>query len=303
MSNTVAQYHPTTAATAFAGSLGVRPPRVSPDTAPLVEADDAMPTLGCATKWLAIEMRSNGRVFLDFAAKSCPHQKKQVWACNLPHAEEASSRHTCARSMSDAPSVTPRAGGFQTTVTPPRAARVPAPLDPETPDSSPPNPSSVQNNAGHGQQPRGGFGEASSETPKFEDEEDGERGDGLVTEPQHVAETPANDVATVARLALHVQQPATWAESDADDDMEEPPVWRDPDDHEVTEPVGETDDEIPEEVDEIRDDDTNQDDRPARWAFLDLRGHHALDLYNEVRLVAFPGVCPESLVLFFEIYM
>lgn len=58
-------------------------------------------------------------------------------------------------------------------------------------------------------------------------------------------------------------------------------MWRDPDDHEVTEPVGETDDEIPEEVDEIRDDDTNQEDRPARWAFLDLRGHHALDLYNE----------------------
>jgi len=59
------------------------------------------------------------------------------------------------------------------------------------------------------------------------------------------------------------------------------------DEHAHDESAEDTDADEREDVDETEDEDM-ADPRPERWSFLDLRGgHHALDLYHEVRLVVF----------------
>ena len=205
-----------------------------------------------------------------------------------------------ARSMSDGLRDPPRNG---VTVTPPRGARI-APIDPDTPESTPPNPNSVGNNAR--QQTHGANAAASSEAtpPKRDEEEEGEHHDMRVSDGNYTADTPVNDVATVARMAGN--DSSTWADEDcrdeviteadetmagSGDEFDDVPVWRDaeaaPDETQIVETVDEAVD-----VDETLEDDTAE-DRPERWAFLDLRGgHHALDLYHEVSVVAFSGVCP-----------
>ena len=59
------------------------------------------------------------------------------------------------------------------------------------------------------------------------------------------------------------------------------------DEHAHDESAEDTDADERDDVDETEDEDM-ADPRPERWSFLDLRGgHHALDLYHEVRLVVF----------------
>ena len=201
--------------------------------------------------------------------------------------------------MSDAPSAPPRDG---ITVTPPRAARIP-PLDPDTPESQAPNPHHASNNAGPGQQPQrtGGFGAtgaASSEAtpPKREDEEDAEQHD--VNRAHVSSDTPAADVAAVARLAREDDRARADADEQRDEPAEDVPMAESgdealgreadlADEHAHDESAEDTDADERDDVDETEDEDM-ADPRPERWSFLDLRGgHHALDLYHEVRLVVF----------------
>ena len=199
--------------------------------------------------------------------------------------------------MSDAPSAPPREG---VTVTPPRATRIP-PLDPETPESQAPNPHHASNNAGPGQQPQrtGGFGAtgaASSEAtpPKREDEEDAEQHD--VNRTHVSSDTPAADVAAVARLAREDDRARADADEQRDEPAEDVPMAESgdealgreadlADEHAHDESAEDTDADERDDVDETEDEDM-ADPGPERWSFLDLRGgHHALDVYHEVRLV------------------
>ena len=207
--------------------------------------------------------------------------------------------------MSDAPSAPPREG---VTVTPPRATRIP-PLDPETPESQAPNPHHASNNAGPGQQPQrtGGFGAtgaASSEAmpPKLDDEEDAEQQDALVNDVNrtHVSsDTPAADVAAVARLASDDDRTRADADEQCDEPAEDEPMAESGDEREAgdgreadladepahDESAEDTDADERDVGDETEDEDM-ADPGPERWSFLDLRGgHHALDVYHEVRLV------------------
>ena len=220
---------------------------------------------------------------------------------------EASRVTVFARAtMSDAPSAPLRDG---VTVTPPRTTRIP-PLNPETPESQAPNPHQASNNPGLGQQPQrtGGFGASATSSeampPKLEDEEDAEQQDALVDDVNrtHVSsDTPAADVAAVARLARDDDR--TWADADEqrDEPAEDEPMAESGDEREAGDgleadlPDEAAHDESTEDTDaDERDDmnDTEDEDmaaaRPERWSFLDLRGgHHALDVYHEVRLVVF----------------
>ena len=207
--------------------------------------------------------------------------------------------------MSDAPSAPPREG---VTVTPPRATRIP-PLDPETPESQAPNPHHASNNAGPGQQPQrtGGFGAtgaASSEAmpPKRDDEEDAEQQDALVNDVNrtHVSsDTPAADVAAVARLARDDDRTRADADEQRDEPAEDEPMAESGDEREAgdgreadladepahDESAEDTDADERDVGDEAEDEDM-ADPGPERWSFLDLRGgHHALDVYHEVGLV------------------
>jgi hypothetical protein len=216
------------------------------------------------------------------------------------HDERRRASQPFARvTMSDAPSAPPRDG---ITVTPPRAARIP-PLDPDTPESQAPNPHHASNNAGPGQQPQrtGGFGAtgaASSEAtpPKREDEEDAEQHD--VNRTHVSSDTPAADVAAVARLAREDDRARADADEQRDEPAEDVPMAESgdealgreadlADEHAHDESAEDTDADERDDVDETEDEDM-ADPRPERWSFLDLRGgHHALDLYHEVRLVVF----------------
>ena len=221
----------------------------------------------------------------------------------------AQASHPLARrTMSDAPSAPPR---DRVIVTPPRTARI-APIDPETPESQPAHLNHASINDGQQPQRSGGFGAtgaASSEvTPlKREDEEDAEHHDALVNDVNqtHVSsDPPASDFATVVRFARDDDR--TWADADECDDEEDETMAESGDECDLDvepasgveddafaddpandDPVDDTDIDERDDVDEIEDEDMI-DTRPERWSFLDLRGgHHALDLYREVRLVVF----------------
>ena len=208
--------------------------------------------------------------------------------------------------MSDAPNAPTHDG---VTVTPPRATRIP-PLDPETPESQVPHPHHASNNAGPGQQPQrhGGFGAsaASSEAtpPKLEDEEDAEQQDELVNDISrtHVSsDTAAANVAAVARLARDDDITRADADEQRDEPAEDEPMAESGEEGEAGDGL-EADlqdepaqDESVEDADADETEDENMvDTRPDRWSFLDLRGgHHALDVYHEVRVVVVVRVSPD----------
>lgn len=242
--------------------------------------------------------RSRGFHFMSLVLLSSRQGFLPLWS--FRHDERRRASQPFARvTMSDAPSAPPRDG---ITVTPPRAARIP-PLDPDTPESQAPNPHHASNNAGPGQQPQrtGGFGAtgaASSEAtpPKREDEEDAEQHD--VNRTHVSSDTPAADVAAVARLAREDDRARADADEQRDEPAEDVPMAESgdealgreadlADEHAHDESAEDTDADEREDVDETEDEDM-ADPRPERWSFLDLRGgHHALDLYHEVRLVVF----------------
>jgi hypothetical protein len=242
--------------------------------------------------------RSRGFHFMSLVLLSSRQGFLPLWS--FRHDERRRASQPFARvTMSDAPSAPPRDG---ITVTPPRAARIP-PLDPDTPESQAPNPHHASNNAGPGQQPQrtGGFGAtgaASSEAtpPKREDEEDAEQHD--VNRTHVSSDTPAADVAAVARLAREDDRARADADEQRDEPAEDVPMAESgdealgreadlADEHAHDESAEDTDADERDDVDETEDEDM-ADPRPERWSFLDLRGgHHALDLYHEVRLVVF----------------
>jgi hypothetical protein len=242
--------------------------------------------------------RSRGFHFTSLVLLSSRQGFLPLWS--FRHDERRRASQPFARvTMSDAPSAPPRDG---ITVTPPRAARIP-PLDPDTPESQAPNPHHASNNAGPGQQPQrtGGFGAtgaASSEAtpPKREDEEDAEQHD--VNRTHVSSDTPAADVAAVARLAREDDRARADADEQRDEPAEDVPMAESgdealgreadlADEHAHDESAEDTDADERDDVDETEDEDM-ADPRPERWSFLDLRGgHHALDLYHEVRLVVF----------------